>query len=276
MNNLIYLIIDSARYDHFCRAKTPVMDRLGRVEKRYSFAGWTSPSHFVYLMGLTPHLSPVGVFASEIYKLDYQKWASRIGVKKTTMAEFVPEFSLPRFLKKLGYATHAKVSMPIINPRTILSQYFDSYRLMDRYDNFPGMIDEIGFTGGAPSFYFLNLGEAHYPYRISKEELPPLEGEQGVFKRIDDRFMGAPSCADEQMAERYFNVGHLNRFREKQIESIEYIDGQIERLLNKCPAGTHLIVTSDHGELFGEAGYFGHGPIMHEKVFEVPYLEASL
>jgi hypothetical protein len=27
---------------------------------------------------------------------------------------------------------------------------------------------------------------------------------------------------------------------------------------------------ADHGELFGEAGYFGHGPINHEKVYEVP------
>ena len=29
-------------------------------------------------------------------------------------------------------------------------------------------------------------------------------------------------------------------------------------------------------ELFGEAGYFGHGPIMHEKVFEVPFVEGRL
>ena len=32
-------------------------------------------------------------------------------------------------------------------------------------------------------------------------------------------------------------------------------------------------MTSDHGELFGEGGYFGHGPIAHEKVFEVPFVE---
>ncbi len=48
------------------------------------------------------------------------------------------------------------------------------------------------------------------------------------------------------------------------------------RLLAKCPSGTHVIVMSDHGELFGEAGYFGHGPIMHEKVFEVPFVEGRV
>ena len=30
------------------------------------------------------------------------------------------------------------------------------------------------------------------------------------------------------------------------------------------------------GELFGEEGYFGHGPIHHEKVLEVPFLEGKL
>jgi hypothetical protein len=39
---------------------------------------------------------------------------------------------------------------------------------------------------------------------------------------------------------------------------------------------THIIVTADHGELFGELGYFGHGPIMHDKCFEVPYLEGKI
>jgi hypothetical protein len=32
-------------------------------------------------------------------------------------------------------------------------------------------------------------------------------------------------------------------------------------------------VTADHGELFGEDGYFGHGPIQHPKVLEVPFVE---
>ena len=39
---------------------------------------------------------------------------------------------------------------------------------------------------------------------------------------------------------------------------------------------TIVIVTADHGELFGEMGYFGHGPIMHEKCFEVPFVEGRL
>ena len=46
-----------------------------------------------------------------------------------------------------------------------------------------------------------------------------------------------------------------------------------ERLYDAVPPDTWIVVTSDHGELFGEDGYFGHGPIMHRKVFEVPFVE---
>jgi arylsulfatase A-like enzyme len=50
----------------------------------------------------------------------------------------------------------------------------------------------------------------------------------------------------------------------------------LERLFDTVPAGTWIVVTADHGELFGEGGFFGHGPIMHEKVFEVPFIEGLL
>jgi hypothetical protein len=36
------------------------------------------------------------------------------------------------------------------------------------------------------------------------------------------------------------------------------------------------MVMSDHGELFGEEGYFGHGPIVHEKVLEVFFVEGRI
>ena len=55
--------------------------------------------------------------------------------------------------------------------------------------------------------------------------------------------------------------------------ALEYLDGVLASLLERLPANTWLIVTSDHGELFGEDGYFGHGPIAHEKVLEVPFVE---
>jgi arylsulfatase A-like enzyme len=39
---------------------------------------------------------------------------------------------------------------------------------------------------------------------------------------------------------------------------------------------TLVVLTSDHGELFGEGGCFGHGPVPHEKVLEVPFVEGRV
>jgi glucan phosphoethanolaminetransferase (alkaline phosphatase superfamily) len=54
---------------------------------------------------------------------------------------------------------------------------------------------------------------------------------------------------------------------------VEHLDAVVGRFLDRCPANTYFLIMSDHGELFGEDGYFGHGPIFHPKVFEVFYLE---
>ena len=54
---------------------------------------------------------------------------------------------------------------------------------------------------------------------------------------------------------------------------VAYLDQVFARLFDLVPQHTYVTVTSDHGELFGEGGYFGHGPINHDKVFEVPLIE---
>ena len=57
---------------------------------------------------------------------------------------------------------------------------------------------------------------------------------------------------------------------------MKYLDRVVEELFDLVPKNTYITITSDHGELFGEEGYFGHGPILHEKVLEVPFVEGQL
>ena len=57
---------------------------------------------------------------------------------------------------------------------------------------------------------------------------------------------------------------------------MKYLDGVFEELFDLVPRDTYITVTSDHGELFGEEGYFGHGPVQHDKVFEVFLVEGKL
>jgi membrane-anchored protein YejM (alkaline phosphatase superfamily) len=76
--------------------------------------------------------------------------------------------------------------------------------------------------------------------------------------------------------EDFFNMDQMLALKDKQRSNIEYLDRLFEKLYEKVPKNTHIIVTSDHGECFGEDGYFGHGPIIHEKVFEVFHIEGQI
>ena len=98
-------MMDSCRFDSYLRAKRPNMDRIQEAELRYSFATWTAPSHQSLLMGQVPHINPRGVFASEIYKKEYLKWVDRLGCEDLSFKKFVPELSLAKVLKGLGYNT---------------------------------------------------------------------------------------------------------------------------------------------------------------------------
>jgi hypothetical protein len=270
-NHIVFIVMDSCRYDSYLAAHKPNIDRLGAAEKRYSYASWTAPSHYAFTMGLMPHTSPVNVYASEVYKKEALQWQGRTGFGDIAFKDFLPELSLPKVLGKLGYRTIARVSMPVLNRSTLISQHFDDYRLMDNHNDFAGMVGEITFPDDEPHYYFLNLGETHYPYMLSGEDMPHISGVHGVFKALGNDGTDGGGTVDE-----FFNPRQLRRLHAQQSACVEYIDGQIGRLMDKAPANTHFIVTSDHGELFGEGGYFGHGPIMHEKCFEVPFVEGRV
>ena len=176
--------MDSCRYDSMMAAVTPNIDRLGHAEKRYSYASWTAPSHYAFTMGLMPHASPKDVFASEIYKEEFMSWKERTGAGEVTFSDFLPEISLPKVLSKLGYHTVAKVSMPVLNKYTLISKHFDEYKLMSHHNDFATMIEEMEFPDDEPQYYFLNLGETHYPYMLEAANLPHVSGVHGVLKAI--------------------------------------------------------------------------------------------
>lgn len=272
--NLVYIIFDSCRFDSFIAAKTGNIARLGDVSRRYAFASWTVPSHAVYLMGASPHTNPRGVFASEVYKKDFLTWSDRLNIEGVSFASFVPYLSLPAFLKEQGYCTNALISMPVLNQTTIMNKHFDDYQLMERHDDFEAIIDTMRFEQRAPSFYFINVGETHYPYSVRGEEAYDfVKGEHSVFRHFGDGMGPATAKADDLPLDQLYDMERMKALQEKQIRNVEHLDRLFEKLYAKIPPDTHVIVTADHGELFGEDGFFGHGPVMHEKVFEIFFVE---
>jgi len=266
--SLVVVVLDSLRHDVALEATTPTLDALGVVERRFSYATWTAPSHYNLLTGLLPHLSPSRVYASDLYREDYRRYGARLAVPSIDFEALLPGLWLPSYLHDaVGYSTHALVSMPVLNPATGVNRGFDSYELMDSHHDLPGMIDRLRVDHASPSFWMLNVGETHYPYTFAGDDAsrwPRISGVHGVVKRLED---------PEVPTIDWFTPAEMDELRARQVAALEFCDGQLALLFDRLPADCWVIVTADHGELFGEDDYFGHGPINHPKVNEVPFVE---
>ncbi|WP_159440172.1 sulfatase-like hydrolase/transferase [Natronorubrum thiooxidans] len=144
--------------------------------------------------------------------------------------------------------------------------YIDSptYRYFDRWE-MPGedapvenKIDiAIQCVDDADGSWFglVNLSETHYPYGgrcdLSHDDL--------INKLADDE------------RDPNYETAH-----DWQISACRNCLDSIQRLVETVPPETNIIITSDHGELFGENGGYGHNykraAVFHEKLFEVPLL----
>ena len=267
----VVLVLDSCRFDSFAAAAPRVMSQFGTLHRRYSYATWTAPSHYNLLMGLLPHPNPTHVFASDHYKRDFLTWGERLGLPDLSFLGMLPRIWLPQYLQSIGYETRALVSLPVLNPDTPLAVNFDRYTLMEKHNDLDGIVERLRFPTDRPSFTLINTGETHYPYAPIEEpenDWPRVHGVNGVFKSLA---AGAPLQASAAPA--FFDAARLEALRERQVRVLQRVDRSVEKLLDCVPKGTWVVITADHGELFGEGGFFGHGPITHEKVMEVPFIE---
>ena len=218
------------------------------------------------------------MYASEYYKEDFFNYNTRLGAKGIEFAKMVPGLWFPELLRNnLGYKTNARVSLPVLNPKTGINRAFDDFKLMDSHNDMKAMLPTMTFGSDRPNFYLLNVGETHYPYALPDEDSsmwPRISGVNGVFKKLNASVDEDGNLQKDD--EEFFDQDKLDKLRDRQIHTVRYLDSVFEELFDMVPKNTHIIVTADHGELFGEKGYFGHGPIMHEKCFEVPYLEGKI
>ena len=276
LNNYLMITLDSCRFDSFVAGQTDKIEKLGELEKRYSYASWTAPSHYNLMTGLMPHTSPSNVYASEYYKEDFFKYGERLGTQDASFRELIPSLYFPVWLKKLGYHTHARVSMPVLNSKTGINRGFDTYKLMDKHNDMRSMFETMRFSEEKPNFFMLNVGETHYPYARPTEEKnnwPRISGVHGVFKKLDSNIEDGKVITSD---EKFFDDEKMKELHARQIDTVTYLNDVFEELYDLVPENTYISVMADHGELFGEGGYFGHGPINHDKVFEVPFLEGKI
>jgi arylsulfatase A-like enzyme len=124
-------------------------------------------------------------------------------------------------------------------------------------------LDWLPKTSGRPFFVFLNYFDAHAPYR------PPAP--------FDTAF------SPEDYTAPSGSVMRPERLKETQAcydGGIAYQDAHLRALLAELRARGYLddtivVVTSDHGELFGEHGLVEHGNSLYMDLLGVPLIVSS-
>jgi arylsulfatase A-like enzyme len=108
-----------------------------------------------------------------------------------------------------------------------------------------------------PFFAFLNYFDAHQPYRSP----PPFNTTGGRTPDLSKR--------------RTWSAQEIQRSRDAYDSAIAYVDEEVSSVIDHLRDlnlldNTLIVITSDHGEQFGEHGLFDHGNSLYRAVLEVP------
>ena len=272
--NILLIVMDAARADHFScygyqRETTPAIDKLALSGALFSRAvsstSWTVPSHASLFTGLLPPEH------GATYQHDW-------------LVDRIP--TLAELLKAEGYRSAAFSSNPAVDRSNNLHRGFDLFISVwsDTTRKEPvkhfytertnGLIRSFIENGREdPFFIFVNYMDVHTPYDppepYRSRYLP--QGTE-ITVRIDSachnealmNYETLTLSAEEISAVCDIYDGALNYLDAKIGELLEYL-GQKGILDN-----TLIIITSDHGDLLGEYGFFGHGGLLSRLLVQIP------
>jgi arylsulfatase A-like enzyme len=285
--NLLLIVLDTVAARHLAlygyeRVTTPALDAWVRqyatlYRNAYAVTSWTLPSHASLFTGLYPsqhgadHLRLVATAPSTVSPRSH--YANPLRSDVPTLAEHL--------------AAHGVQTAAIAANSAFLSHRFGLDRGFERFDardaaglpslrlvQLIGWTPHIGqryFRSGQtitdlaiawldqerqqtrPFFLFLNYMDAHRPYHPP----PPF-----------DRAFAADRPRDPLNPERSLHALLYDR-------CLLYLDTQVMRLLDHVRSrglfdSTAIIITADHGEAFGEHGFWNHHHTLYEEMVRVP------
>jgi hypothetical protein len=258
--------LDSCRYDTARRARRGGLRERSRLHRAFSQGTYTWPSHLSMMVGLLPNVHPgtplplLNRFHAQLFQLEHRPTKGR-------RAEITLQgITLPEGFRNRG---HSVLGLGAVG-------WFGGRHEAFWAELFGG---NFAFTGiglrhqlnlweqrqapQGPYFFFLNVGETHLPYATADTPYPSPHEE---FAGFEPRWDAAPRFAGS-----FPNVSAATwrTLRHRQVEALEWVDGELERLWERLPRPVTVIVVADHGDCLGEDGLLGHG-FYHPKVMEVP------
>ncbi|MGQ0643259.1 MAG: sulfatase-like hydrolase/transferase [Gemmatimonadaceae bacterium] len=297
MPNVLLLILDTVRaqstsvHGH-TRPTTPRLAALAdsgvRFDNAFVTAPWTLPSHASMFTGRYPHELSVD-------------WLTPLDAADTTLAErfsaagyvtggFVGNYMVSRepgiargfahyddFQRNVEQLAMSSALASWLGHWTRLRRALGWYEHVNRkqaHEVNAGVVRWIRERGNRPYFAFVNYFDAHEFY------LPPapfatMFGSDTARKNWNIGF-SLPNGGTAYRSNKMLMKPHEVRAELDAYEAaIAHLDSQVGALLDSLNgsaalANTIIVVTSDHGELFGEHRKFGHGSSLYPQVLRVP------
>lgn len=254
--SIVLVVIDTLRAD---RVSPDVMPNLTALagggtwyRRAVAAAPWTFPSCVAILTGQHPDALGVSSEAS-ILQHDHENLAQR--------------------LAGAGYTTLGVLANPWLAPGNGLDTGFAVWDDAARDGEAPAATAlerarrHLKAAGGDPCFLYVHLNDAHWPFvaRPRWNRDPGYSGPIVSGHDYDDLVRNRSRWSARDLA-------HLAALYDSEVS---YVDHELGRFLAGLEEdgrldGTLVLVTSDHGEEFGERGWIGHGWTLHRELLDVP------
>jgi arylsulfatase A-like enzyme len=246
--NVLLISIDTLRADALgCYSPnspsyTPNIDTLAgrglRFANAYANSPWTLPSHGAMMASALPtHLALSSV-------------SDKLAESNLTLAE--------HFLEN-GYNTFAVVNHLFVAPAYGFGQGFSDFQTIPESKSAApvatGALAQMK-QAERPWFGFVHFFTPHWPYG---NQAPPIDYYQFL-----------------QQAQR-FSSEEIQNLKSAYLQEVWAVDIQIGRIVAFLKQSgqlerTVVLITSDHGEAFGEKGVFGHGYFLDEPALRIPWI----
>lgn len=292
--NLLLITLDTLRADHvssygYDRNTTPNIDRLAKggalFESAFSNCSWTLPAHASLFTGRLPHE----------HRAD---WAEPLNGEYTTLAEVLasqgyitsafsanasyvaPEWGLARGFSRFetyGDSIVADITTTVYGKKLALNLlprlgYYDipgRKRASELNREFFRWLDG---AGGRPFFAFLNYFDLHDPYLT----VAPL-GTQFSSRTTRGNLINFQFQASSFRRKTTLSTQERREEEDGYDGCLAYLDQELGQLVAELEErglskNTLIVVTSDHGEAFGNHDLFGHGNSLYLETLHVPLI----
>jgi arylsulfatase A-like enzyme len=291
--DVIFVTLDSCRYDIARDSSTPNLDRLGSLVEAETAGTYTLPAHAAFFSGRLP--TPVGSYyqiAHDRYSFIWRSGAARVARDAAPIV--LDGTTVMDHYRRRGYRVVGAGGVGLFDPtepRNWLPTLFEEFHyfgpsrrtdmvllrtIRNRSDRLALSHSETLAQRCADAerfFLFVNCPSTHFPYTTPHSTLTaalvPL-----LTKVAELQYTKRGVAAGE------LTVDDSRVLMDMQRNALEWADERLGVLFTLLEHRRPLVVVcADHGEEFGEGGRFGHGH-PHRSVTTVPLwsgvLEPSL